>query len=77
MIVFFAANKGYMDDLEITMDEVDKYEFSLLNWIHKNHSGILSDIAREKVLTKEIEAHLNSLLNEFSNEMKTGATENG
>jgi len=77
VIVFFAANKGYMDDLEITMDEVDKYEFSLLNWIHKNHSGILSDIAREKVLTKEIEAHLNSLLNEFSNEMKTGATENG
>jgi len=77
VIIFYAANKGYMDKLDVTMDEVDKYESNLLNWIRKNHSGIFSDIAREKVLTEEIETHLKSLLDEFSTEREASTQENG
>jgi len=77
VVILYAANKGYMDEVEVSMDQGDEFESSLLDWIRKNHSGILNDIAREKVLTKEIESHLKNLLKEFQNFRLTGAHSNG
>lgn len=77
VVILYAANKGYMDEVEVSMDQGDEFESSLLDWIRKNHSGILNDIAREKVLTKEIESHLKNLLTEFQNFRLTGAHSNG
>jgi F-type H+-transporting ATPase subunit alpha len=77
VVIFYAANKGFLDDVEVSMDKVDEFETSLLNWIKKYHSGILNDIAREKVLTKEIESHLKNLLKEFQRSRQAGASSDG
>jgi F-type H+-transporting ATPase subunit alpha len=77
VVILYAANKGYMDDIEVSMEQVDEFENSLLNWIRTNHSGILNDIAREKELSKEIESHLKTLLKDFKKTWQAGAPTNG
>lgn len=65
IVVLYAANKGFMDEVKVDLDQVDEFERTLISWIRKNHSGIFRDIAREKELQPEIESHLNAILNEF------------
>jgi F-type H+-transporting ATPase subunit alpha len=77
VVILYAANKGYLDDIEVSMEQVDEFENSLLNWIRTNHSGILNDIAREKELSKEIESHLKTLLKDFKKTWQAGAPTNG
>jgi hypothetical protein len=49
----------------------------LINWIHKNHSGIFNDISRERKLIPEIERHLKTILIDFENLWKSGVKHNG
>jgi F-type H+-transporting ATPase subunit alpha len=77
VVIFYAANKGFMDDIELSMDQVDEFENSLLKWVRTNHSGILNDIIREKELSKEIESHLKTIINEFKKSWQSGEPTNG
>jgi F-type H+-transporting ATPase subunit alpha len=77
VIILFAANKGFMDDIEVSMDQVDEFENSLLKWVRTNHSGILNDIIREKELSKEIESHLKTIIKEFKKSWQSGEPTNG
>jgi len=77
VVILYAANKGFMDEVEVSMDQVDEFEDGLLNWIRRNHSGILNDINRGKELSKEIESHLNTILKEFNKSWQAGVSTNG
>ncbi len=75
VIIFFAANKGYLDDVEL--DQVEEFEHGLIDWIKKNHSGVLKDISRERKLLPEIETHLNTIINDFLTFWKSGENHHG
>ena len=66
VIIFMLPTKGtWIND--VSMDEVDKYESNLLNWIRKIIREFLV-ISPEKSIDRRIETHLKSLLDEFSTE---------
>ena len=75
VVVFYAANKGYLDEVEL--DQVNEFEHALITWIKKNHSGLLKDISREKELSAEIETHLKTILKDFLTFWKSGAHHHG
>lgn len=75
VVIFYAANKGYLDHVDL--DQVEEFENMLINWIHKNHSGIFNDISRERKLIPEIERHLKTILIDFENLWKSGVKHNG
>lgn len=75
VIIFFAANKGLLDDIDLL--QIDNYEKSLFAWLKENHSGIMKDIARERKLIPELKIHLLNTLNEFSTVWNAGEYENG
>ncbi len=75
VVVFYAANKEFLDHVEL--DQVEEFENMLINWIHKNHSGVLKDISREKKLSPELEDHLKAILKDFENIWKSGVNHNG
>lgn len=77
VVILYAANKGFMDDIEVSMDQVDEFENSLLKWVRTNHSGILNDITREKELSEEIESHLKAIIKEFKKTWHSGEPTNG
>ena len=63
VLVIWAATNGYTDD--VAVDDVRRFETSLLTFVENSHPGLLNDIADKKILTDEIKAGLKQVLEDF------------
>ena len=63
VLVIWAATNGYTDD--VAVDDVRRFETSLLSFVENSHPGLLNDIADKKILTDEIKAGLKQVLEDF------------
>jgi F-type H+/Na+-transporting ATPase subunit alpha len=63
VLVIWAATNGYTDD--IAVEDVRRFETSLLAFVENSHPGLLADIADKKILTDEIKAGLKQVLEDF------------
>ncbi|NOZ09402.1 MAG: F0F1 ATP synthase subunit alpha [FCB group bacterium] len=61
--VIFAANAGYLDDLDIS--RVKDFETGLLEYLKNNYQSVLDAIVSGGVITDEIDADLNKAIDEF------------
>ena len=74
VLVIWAATNGYTDDVAI--EDVRRFETSLLSFVENSHPGLLAEIAEKKTLTDEIKADLRQVLEDFKhNWSKEPATE--
>ncbi len=64
VVSIYAGTKGYLDKLKL--DEVGRFEKSMLDEMRSSGAGILDAIRTEKVLSKETEQKLVSFLDDFS-----------
>jgi F-type H+-transporting ATPase subunit alpha len=63
VLVIWAATNGYTDDIAI--EDIRRFETSLLKFVENSHPGLLADIAQKKSLTDEIKAGLKQVLEDF------------
>jgi F-type H+-transporting ATPase subunit alpha len=59
----WAATNGYTDDVAI--EDIRRFETSLLSFVENSHPGLLADIAEKKTLTDEIKTELKQVLEDF------------
>jgi F-type H+-transporting ATPase subunit alpha len=63
VLVIWAATNGYTDDIAI--EDIRRFETSLLSFVENSHPGLLADIAQQKSLTDEIKTGLKQVLEDF------------
>jgi F-type H+/Na+-transporting ATPase subunit alpha len=68
VLVIWAATNGYTDD--IAVEDVRRFETSLLSFVDNSHPGLLAAIADKKILTDEIKNDLKQVLEDFKLEWK-------
>jgi F-type H+-transporting ATPase subunit alpha len=68
VLVIWAATNGYTDD--IAVEDVRRFESSLLKFVESSNPGLLAAIADQKTLTDEIKANLKQVLEDFKHEWK-------
>jgi F-type H+-transporting ATPase subunit alpha len=74
VLVIWSATNGYTDDIAI--EDIRRFETSLLKFVENSHPGLLAAIAEKKSLTDEIKADLKQVLEDFKhNWSKDSATE--
>ncbi len=61
--VIWSATNGYTDD--IAVEDVRRFETSLLNFLETSQPGLLASIAEQKSLTDEIKNNLKQALEDF------------
>ncbi|MEJ2123851.1 MAG: F0F1 ATP synthase subunit alpha [Alphaproteobacteria bacterium] len=62
--VIFAGTRGYLDSLPLKA--VRSFEDDLLTTLRGSHANLLSEIRKQKQLTKELEAQLKDVLDTFA-----------
>src|SRR5678815_2626725 len=73
IIIIYAATNGYTDD--VAVDDVRRFETSLLKFVENSHPGLLSDIKEQKSLTEDIKAGLRQVLDDFKVEWQNQSTD--
>src|SRR5262245_20547302 len=68
VVVIWAATNGYTDDIPV--EEVRRFEASLLKFVENSHPGLLSDIREQKSLSDDIKAGLKQVLEDFKVDWK-------
>ncbi|MBF8247978.1 MAG: atpA [Bacteroidetes bacterium] len=68
VISIFLGTNGYLD--EIPLEDVQRFEREFLDMMDMRHSDVLSAIAEQKDLTKEIQEKLHSLARDFVGRFK-------
>ena len=63
----WTATNGYTDDVEV--DDIRRFETSLLAFVENSHPGLLADIREQKSLTDDIKAGLKQVLEDFKDRM--------
>jgi len=63
VLIIWAANNGYTDDVPV--HEVRKYEAELLRFIENSQPGVLQALRDKKAITDDIEKNLNQSLKDF------------
>lgn len=63
--IFYVANKGMLDDIEI--EKIKDFEKGLYEFLRTNHFDLLEKIRTEKDLTENIETELKSATENFKN----------
>src|SRR5687767_184868 len=63
VLVIWAATNGFVDDVAI--EDVRRFELSLLKFVENSHPGLLAAIADKKSLTDEIKGDLKQILEDF------------
>src|SRR5215813_13660565 len=71
VLVIWAATNGYTDD--IAVEDVRRFESTLLSFVENSHPGVLAAIAEKKSLTDEIKADLKQVLEDFKDEWQKGS----
>lgn len=64
----FAANKGFMDDVEVL--NVSRFERELLEFMRSSKADVLNAIKEKKALDKELEASLSAAIGDFKKGFK-------
>jgi F-type H+/Na+-transporting ATPase subunit alpha len=73
VLVIWAATNGFTDDVAI--EDVRRFEASLLKFVENSHPGLLADIAEKKSLTDEIKAGLKQVLEDFKDTWSKTSTD--
>jgi F-type H+-transporting ATPase subunit alpha len=73
VLVIWAATNGYTDDIAI--EDIRRFETSLLKFVENSHPGLLSAIAEKKSLTDEIKNGLKQVLEDFKHNWSKEGTE--
>jgi F-type H+-transporting ATPase subunit alpha len=73
VLVIWAATNGHTDDIPV--EDVRRFETSLLKFVENSHPGLLADIAEQKALSEEIKADLQQVLEDFKDDWKKQSTE--
>ena len=68
VISIFLGTNGYLD--EIPLEDVQRFEREFLDMMDMRHSDVLSAIAEQKDLTKEIQEKLHSMARDFVGRFK-------
>ena len=63
VLVIWAATNGFTDD--VAVDDIRRFETSLLKFVENSHPGLLSDIREQKSITDDIKAGLKQVLEDF------------
>ena len=63
VLVIFAGNEGYLDDLPLA--DVTRFAGELRDYVRNNHSAILDTIVSEKVLSDETKTKAKSAIEDF------------
>jgi len=69
VLIMFAGNEGFLDDIRIEL--VKKFEAEFMDYIEKKHSAIEHEIQTKKVLTEENQKRLKDALSAFKKEFVT------
>uniref|UniRef100_A0A7S2W4M6 ATP synthase subunit alpha n=1 Tax=Rhizochromulina marina TaxID=1034831 RepID=A0A7S2W4M6_9STRA len=64
VLVLFAGVRGYIDRIDVA--QVTSFEKAWLEFVKTNHSGILSEIKTKKEISKDLDAKLSAICDEFS-----------
>ncbi|HEY4425415.1 MAG TPA: F0F1 ATP synthase subunit alpha [Pyrinomonadaceae bacterium] len=73
VLVIWAATNGFTDDIAI--EDIKRFETSLLKFVENSHPGLLADIAEKKSLTDEIKAGLKQVLDDFKDTWSKTSTD--
>ncbi len=73
VLVIWAATNGFTDD--VAVEDVRRFETSLLKFVENSHPGLLADIAEKKSLTDEIKAGLKQVLEDFKDTWSKTSTD--
>jgi F-type H+-transporting ATPase subunit alpha len=63
VLVIWSATNGFTDDIAI--EDIRRFETSLLKFVENSHPGLLAAIADKKTLTDDIKADLKQVLEDF------------
>ena len=63
VLVIWSATNGYTDDVAI--EDIRRFESSLLKFVENSRPGLLSDIREQKAITEDIKAGLKQVLEDF------------
>jgi F-type H+-transporting ATPase subunit alpha len=69
VVSIFAGTNGYLD--EIPVEEVQRYEKELLEFMQMRHADLLETIAVKKDLADDVVQQLNEMLKQFTAKFKT------
>ena len=61
--IIWAGNGGYLDDVAVS--DINKFEEEFLQHLDRSHKKLLGTIAKEKVITPEIESELKVAVSDF------------
>ena len=64
VILLFAAQRGYIDDIDV--DKIENFEDDLLRKMHDEHFGIMEEIRTKKVLSDDMYKRLTILISEYA-----------
>ncbi|GAB4173967.1 MAG: F0F1 ATP synthase subunit alpha [Calditrichia bacterium] len=71
IVIIFAGNNGYLDDIPVTA--VQKFEAELYDYMDNRYPDLLNEITEKKVLSDELSEKLNNALTEFKNSFRIEA----
>jgi F-type H+-transporting ATPase subunit alpha len=63
VLVIWAATNGFTDDVAI--EDIRRFETSLLSFVENSHPGLLAEIAEKKSITDDIKTGLKQVLEDF------------
>ena len=64
VVLIYAANKGYIDDLNLSV--IRRYKSELLEYLHASNAKLLETIGTKKALDSESESNLQAALKSFA-----------
>jgi F-type H+-transporting ATPase subunit alpha len=63
VFIIYAANKGYIDDLELSL--IRRYKSELLDYMHASQTKLIETLRTKRALDAELEAQLQAALKTF------------
>jgi F-type H+-transporting ATPase subunit alpha len=69
VLVIWSATNGFVDD--VAVEDVRRFETTLLKFVENSHPGLLAAIAEKKSLTDEIKRDLKQVLEDFKHSWKS------
>jgi F-type H+-transporting ATPase subunit alpha len=63
VVVIFAANEGFLDDLEIS--QIKSFESSLYNFFDSKYASLLTEIREKRELSDDLKARLKKAVDEY------------
>lgn len=68
VLIIFAGNKGYLDEIEVS--KIKRYEKELFEYFEKEHSDLLKKIEDKKEIDEKIEKDLSKGMKEFTEKFR-------